>query len=290
MVDLNGKSFMPSRHSLHRDSAERPGSFIRALRSALMGRDPHAVKNLAQTAATGLGRGVVKGAVILSLVGVGVVVPLTAHEDVTEPSQREALLAQRVDDGVGPGILEVLQGQSPTQVLSVSISPVITVSNPMVYTSTRDFDKELLPKCNTEQVISSSNGKLTNTELCELPWNRAEKLFPRAAASLAALNEAFNLEFNRDICISSSYRSYADQKRVKANRGDLAAAPGTSNHGLGLAIDLCGTETGSRKVWTWIQKNGPVYGWVNPAWAKRGGGGPYEPWHWEFEDEVLKHK
>ena len=33
---------------------------------------------------------------------------------------------------------------------------------------------------------------------------------------------------------------------------------------------------------------GPVFGWSNPAWARRGGGGTFEPWHWEFTEAVAE--
>lgn len=288
VVELNGKSFMPSRHKIHRDHPEHSGTFIRALRNSLMGRDSGSAKELAQSAATGLGRGIVKGAVLLSLVAVGVVVPITAEETPPELSEGEVLMAQRVDESVGPQLLEFLSENQPPQVLSSSIAPVITVGSPVAMAS-RDFSRDLLEGCDVEVPITSANGRLKGAELCNLEWGNSDKLSPRAAVSLTALNDAFKLEFNRDLCLSSTYRSLADQRRVKASRGSFAATPGRSNHGLGLAIDLCGKETGNRKVWTWLQKNGPIYGWANPAWAKRGGSGPYEPWHWEYESEVLSH-
>jgi LAS superfamily LD-carboxypeptidase LdcB len=73
---------------------------------------------------------------------------------------------------------------------------------------------------------------------------------------------------------------------VKANRGYLAAAPGTSNHGWGLAVDLSGgmSSYGSAQ-YKWMRENAPKYGWDNPTWA-RAGGNKHEPWHWEFTSGV----
>ena len=85
------------------------------------------------------------------------------------------------------------------------------------------------------------------------------------------------------MCIrDSSYRTLAEQRHLAYTKGGLAATPGTSNHGWGLAVDLCTAETRNSDVYTWLTENGPIFGWTNPGWALRTGVGPYEPWHWEY--------
>ncbi len=58
----------------------------------------------------------------------------------------------------------------------------------------------------------------------------------------------------------SSYRTYAQQvylyNEYRAGRGSLAATPGTSNHGWGLAVDVATMEMRST-----IDRIGRVYGW-----------------------------
>ncbi|MET0133024.1 MAG: M15 family metallopeptidase, partial [Kibdelosporangium sp.] len=62
----------------------------------------------------------------------------------------------------------------------------------------------------------------------------------------------------------------------------LAAVPGTSNHGWGLALDLCGgAQSAGSPEHAWLMANAPGYGWQNPPWAQPGRG-RVEPWHWEF--------
>jgi D-alanyl-D-alanine carboxypeptidase len=34
--------------------------------------------------------------------------------------------------------------------------------------------------------------------------------------------------------------------------------------------------------YAWLLENAPAFGWDNPAWARKGGSGPYEPWHFEY--------
>jgi LAS superfamily LD-carboxypeptidase LdcB len=59
------------------------------------------------------------------------------------------------------------------------------------------------------------------------------------------------------------------------------ATPGTSNHGLGLAIDL---DTRQTKVFDWLRRNGPKYGFYLQGKPTKPDGKPnpeYEPWHWQ---------
>ncbi|WP_062380275.1 M15 family metallopeptidase [Demequina pelophila] len=135
-----------------------------------------------------------------------------------------------------------------------------------------------LPDCDPEFEPATSNGRLTEDQLCDL-WQEGEMLRNDAAIALAELNERFRAHFGVDICIADTYRSLSEQYRIKALRGYLAATPGTSMHGMGLAIDLCGAH--ARGVYySWLSDNAGLYGYWNPDWAK---GSKYEPWHWEFK-------
>ena len=58
--------------------------------------------------------------------------------------------------------------------------------------------------------------------------------------------------------------------------------PGTSNHGWGLAVDLCGgIQSFTSPQHDWMSKYAGRFGWRQPAWAQQGGSKP-APWHWEF--------
>jgi hypothetical protein len=86
----------------------------------------------------------------------------------------------------------------------------------------------------------------------------------------ALLTDAFNNKIY--IKVNSAYRTREDQERIKIDSiktGIPAAAPGTSNHGFGLAVDL-GNASGIRinpnltpKEWKWIQENKSKYGFDN---------------------------
>lgn len=127
------------------------------------------------------------------------------------------------------------------------------------------------------------NGLLPRTILCPLP-QKGEELRADAAIAFADLNLAYKKRFGTPLCISDSYRSLGDQQAVYYQRPGLAAIPGKSNHGLGLAVDLCGGVQTFRSVqFTWLEANGKRYGWIHPAWAYTG---PFEPWHWEYDPKV----
>jgi hypothetical protein len=131
-----------------------------------------------------------------------------------------------------------------------------------------------------------SNGRIPASALAH-PTSAPRALFrPDAAAAFDRLNAAYKARFGVAITVTDSYRDYATQVRTKAEKGYMAAKPGTSNHGWGLAADLGG---GINRFGTpqhnWFMQNGPRYGWDFPAWGRQGGSGPIEPWHAEFNGQ-----
>jgi len=129
------------------------------------------------------------------------------------------------------------------------------------------------------------NGRLPESILCDL-WQAPYRDRADAVVALEGLNDEYRAVFGADICLTSGYRTFEQQAALRRTKGGLAAPAGTSNHGWGLAVDICASSySGDRG--TWLHDVGPVYGWANPPWAHKGGSGPYEPWHWEFTDAVA---
>jgi LAS superfamily LD-carboxypeptidase LdcB len=103
-----------------------------------------------------------------------------------------------------------------------------------------------------------------------------------AAAAYRAMSAAFETSFGTPICITDSYRTYASQVRLYGQKPNLAAVPGTSNHGWGLAVDLCGgIQNFGTAPYTWMKANAGRFGFLHPDWAEPGNGRE-EPWHWEY--------
>lgn len=128
---------------------------------------------------------------------------------------------------------------------------------------------------------SFSNGLLPGWAKCDLPGYKGEKLRADAARGFVEANAAYTQKFGKKMCITDAYRSLSEQQSVYSRKPGLAAVPGKSNHGWGLALDLgCGINKFGSPQHEWLAKHGPKYGWVHPSWAKCC---PSEAWHFEYK-------
>jgi LAS superfamily LD-carboxypeptidase LdcB len=103
--------------------------------------------------------------------------------------------------------------------------------------------------------------------------------------------------------VTSAYRDYAYQKSLKGNKKTSAiAGAGTSVHGIALAIDIGelyraaggkgdikdnGLVINRRirensKLYQYLAKTGPSFGWINPYRLADNAGTVDECWHWEY--------
>ena len=129
------------------------------------------------------------------------------------------------------------------------------------------------------------NGQIPAEALCGVSFARGALFQCDAADALEVLNLAYRAEFGVDLQVVSSYRTLQAQVTLKAAKGFLAATPGTSNHGWGLAVDLGnigGLGQFDSAQYRWLEEHAEAYGWHHPRGMEPGGSGPQEPWHWEF--------
>lgn len=132
---------------------------------------------------------------------------------------------------------------------------------------------------------AAPNGEIPTDALCAPAFAPDELLRCDAAAALEQLNAVYRAEFGRDLSVVSSYRSYGMQVATRRSRGGLAATPGTSNHGRAVAVDFgdFGRLGNFRDAdYLWMKQHGADFGWYHPELMEPGGGGPQEPWHWEY--------
>lgn len=128
----------------------------------------------------------------------------------------------------------------------------------------------------------SANGFLADSELCPLRQAPGHRLRTDAARAFDALSAARRAQTGAPLCVTDSYRSYPAQVDVFARKPALAATPGRSQHGWGLAVDLCGgAEQFGTEADVWLRLNAGTFGWFHPSWADPGGSKP-EAWHWEY--------
>lgn len=119
---------------------------------------------------------------------------------------------------------------------------------------------------------SSPNGQLVPDELADI--GDGYRLRSDAAAAYAALRTAARAA---DVTwtVNSAYRDHAEQVEMVERFGLLedggrAAAPGTSEHGLGLSVDL----TLEWEEVEWMREHAGAHGFAETI--------PDEPWHWTY--------
>src|SRR5262245_46020726 len=101
----------------------------------------------------------------------------------------------------------------------------------------------------------ASNGRLSKSELASIPGG---ELAVAAAAAWNAPGGPADAGLKPE-GPRSSYRTYAQQEEFWAiyqAGGNLAARPGTSNHGMGIAIDLA-----DEWMRSWVDEHGAEFGW-----------------------------
>lgn len=128
---------------------------------------------------------------------------------------------------------------------------------------------------------AGDNGHVPESLLAHVPGGR---LRLDAAAAFNAMNEQSEREYGLTLRSEGplgTYRTVPEQQQlydVYQNGGALAAVPGTSNHGLGRAIDL-----GTQQMRHIVDEIGAPFGW-----AKRWSDAPTEWWHLRYRPGIWK--
>ncbi len=135
-------------------------------------------------------------------------------------------------------------------------------------------------ECRGDDLSRYPNGAIPVSALCEIA--PGHHLRADAAFALQQLSAAYTAQWGASLCLTDSYRTFESQISLFGTKPDLAAIPGTSNHGWGTAVDLCGgIESFDSPTHRWMRDNAPLFGWFHPSWAQSDGSRP-EPWHWEY--------
>lgn len=135
--------------------------------------------------------------------------------------------------------------------------------------------------------MSELNGRMPTEQLCALPsyvqgGGSSVRINCAVKAPLLMLDRAFYNKFGTHINISNSYRSYDWQASCYSQEGSLCAAPGSSMHGWGMAVDFRGTSYAfDTPVDVWLTQYGMRYGWDRPSSLDKGSATP-EYWHYNF--------
>ncbi|NTW38641.1 MAG: hypothetical protein HGA44_01940 [Cellulomonadaceae bacterium] len=126
------------------------------------------------------------------------------------------------------------------------------------------------------------NGQLPESMLAAVPGTD-QLVAAGLLDQLVALRSAFEVRFDKSLGITNAYRTFDAQVRLRkaylAGTGNFAVVPGTSNHGLGIAVDLgSGVNRRGSTEHEWTVLHGPEYGF---HWLTKAGDGSIEPWHFD---------
>jgi len=129
------------------------------------------------------------------------------------------------------------------------------------------------------------NGKIPSSLLATVPAVVSGSGYLRADAARQyfALASAFKNEMARTLVITEGYRSYDRQveywNKYQAGTGNLAAYPGTSNHGWGISCDFgSSVDVAGSYMKRWMDAYAPSYGWTptGNTFSRP------EPWHFDY--------
>lgn len=157
---------------------------------------------------------------------------------------------------------------------------------------------EKMPERLNLSVPSSFNIKLANIEQTYFSLER------EAADACNRMLKDARKNGHKRLAVTAAYRSRAKQtelfekehnRLVKAGEDNAhhkatlsVAIPGTSEHEIGLAVDIgvlgLGEDIDWTKEWKWLYENSPQYGFILRYPKNKVGitGKKYEPWHFRY--------
>ncbi|WP_433829019.1 M15 family metallopeptidase [Actinoplanes sp. CA-015351] len=129
-----------------------------------------------------------------------------------------------------------------------------------------------------EELVAYGNGKIPDDALTKV-GETGHKLWAPAAENLNRMIEDAKREGVK-IGITDSYRPFEEQvdlarRKGLYSQGGLAAKPGTSEHGWGMATDL----DLNAKALNWMRTHAKDYGFTENV--------PRESWHWAFRPKTA---
>ena len=165
-------------------------------------------------------------------------------------------------------------GQAFASALASAVHGTSATTAPTAPTAKMKVNAQGIP----EDLAAYGNGKIPPAALGKVGDTR-HKLWAPAAEQLTQMMSDAKAQ-GVTIGITDSYRPYEEQvdlvrRKGLYSQGGLAAKPGTSDHGWGMATDL---DLNPRAL-AWMRDNAGKYGFDEDT--------PRESWHWAFKPEKL---
>ncbi len=148
--------------------------------------------------------------------------------------------------------------------------------------------KHRIPKRYEVELIRLSNGKQVDERI----YPELQEMFDAARANGLHLfvAEGYRTQKEQQQLLDEKIEEYKNEGYPKAEAEELArqwvAVPGTSEHQLGIAVDINADNAGSSddEVYTWLAENSWQYGFIRryPPDKTEITGTIYEPWHYRY--------
>lgn len=112
---------------------------------------------------------------------------------------------------------------------------------------------------------------------------RAQGIYPSISSAYRTYEEQEDMLNDKiNVYISNGYSKHEAEKLAKQS----VAVPGTSEHELGLALDIIADKSKStnEEVYKWLNENSYKYGFIMryPSQKSKITGVEYEPWHYRY--------
>ncbi len=156
-----------------------------------------------------------------------------------------------------------------------TLAPPTTALAPATTTTPAVLNSDGVPA----DLTAYGNGKVPPAALQQI-GNTGHRLWAPAATKFEQLLAAAAAD-GVTIGINDSYRTYERQVELVGElglypEGGLAAVPGTSRHGWGMAVDL----RLDGEALQWMRANAERFGFVEDT--------PRETWHWAFYPDRVR--
>ena len=150
-----------------------------------------------------------------------------------------------------------------------------------------------IPEEYVVDLIELSNGQKVDSRI----YPALQEMFDvaRAEGIYPIVGEGYRTAEEQQKILDDKIQAYINEgysrERAEKTAKEWVALPGTSEHQLGIAVDINADKSkcGNDEVYTWLAENAYMYGFIlRYPMGKQGiTGTSYEPWHYRYVGEKV---
>lgn len=145
-----------------------------------------------------------------------------------------------------------------------------------------------LPEDYSVELTELSNGQKVDSRI--YPYLQEMFDAARAEGVYPVVREGYRTEEEQQEILDDKIQTYINQgysqSRAERTAKEWVALPGTSEHQLGIAVDINADKSkcSNEEVYTWLAENAYKYGFIlrYPPGKQEITGTSYEPWHYRY--------